>query len=99
MANSIEFQVSTVGLVIPFVITENNFPVSNALSATVVWHSSTGIRRQLTLVSPASAEWNWITSAHDFRTPRTEEGYLSVSYAQNVFYSSSFQVRVSPHLG
>jgi hypothetical protein len=93
----IQFQVSTVGLIIPFVFTENGAPISNALSAVVTWKSSTGAQRPLTLTSPISAEFQYVTTGHDFRSPRSEEGYCVVSFGPSIFFSSAFTVKVTGH--
>jgi hypothetical protein len=89
--------VSTVGLVIPFVVLDGGLPISNALSATVVWISQRGISRTLTLESPVSASFIYTTSAHDFRTPMTEEGYLAVRFPGSEFPTQPFTVRIHGH--
>lgn len=89
--------ISTVGLLIPFTITENGVPISNALSATVTWVAQDGRRRPLTLNVPASAEFIYVTSSWDTRSPHVEEGYLQVSFDSNVFFTSFFTMNVVPH--
>ena len=99
MAESdISFAVGTIGLVIPFVLTENGYPISNAASATVTWVSTNGQRRPLTLTTPISAVFTYTVSAHDWVSPRREKGYLLVSFGTNVYPSvSGFTVNVVPH--
>lgn len=98
MADSdLSFAVGTIGLVIPFVITENGLPISNAVSANVTWISSDGRQRALTLLTPISAVFTYTVSANDWRSPRREVGYLLVSFDTNVFPSvSTFTVHVLP---
>ena len=93
--SDISFALGTIGLVIPFILTENDTPISNATSATVTWISMSGQHRPLTLVTPASAVFTYTVSAEDWRTPRREIGYLLVSYGTNVYPSmSNFTVNV-----
>lgn len=99
----VSFIVSTVGLTIPFVITEPNemgsyVPISNALSATVVWKSNDGRQRALTLLTPVSAVFTYTVSARDWMTPRNEVGQCFVSYGANGFWTEQFTVRILPHL-
>jgi len=90
--------ISTVGLLIPFVLTDPiGTPISNALSANVTWISQDGKQRPLTLTIPASAVFVYTTSIADTRSPHHEEGYLAVSFGSNVFFTSSFTVNVLPH--
>lgn len=89
--------VSTVGLVIPFVVLDNGVPISNALSATVIWMSQRGIQRTLTLESPVSASFIYVTSAEDFRVPMTEQGYLAVRFTGAEFPTQPFTVRIHGH--
>lgn len=89
--------ISTVGLYIPFVLMENGVPISNAISANVIWISQDGKQRPLTLFVPASAEFGYVTSSRDTRTPHYEEGYLQVSFGTNVFTTSSFTVNIVAH--
>lgn len=99
--SEISFVVSTVGLVIPFSITEPNefgsyVPISNALSATVVWRSNDGRQRPLTLLTPVSAVYVYTVSARDWMTPHTEVGQCFVSYGTNGFWTQPFSVRILP---
>lgn len=95
--SQISFVVSTVGLQIPFVIMNEGQPLSNALSASVTWIGHDGRHRSLVLTSPVSSEFTYILSAHDFRSPIHTQGYLSVSFGTNIFYTSSFDVNVHGH--
>ena len=96
-SSDVSYAVSTIGLIVPFVITENGYPISNALSATVTWVAQNGVQRPLTLVTPVSALFIYQVALRDSRVPHTEQGYLQVSYGTNVFYTSSFTVNVVPH--
>lgn len=92
----ISFAMGTIGLVIPFVITENDLPISNAISAVVTWVASDGQRRPLVLLTPISAVFAYTVSANDWQSPRRETGYLLVSFGSHVFPSvSSFTVNVA----
>lgn len=97
--SEVSFVVSTVGLVIPFIVTDRGtgLPISNALSATVTWINQAGQRRPLLLESPISAVFTYTVSAHEFRAPRREVGRLYVSYTGGTgFWSvSSFTVAVN----
>ena len=93
----VSFPVSSVGLVIPFVVTEGGQPLTHPLSASVTWINNRGTQRHLTLESPVSSEWTWTTSAGEFRSPHQEEGYLVISYYTNVFYVGPFRVNVTGH--
>lgn len=93
--SDISFAIGTIGLVIPFILTENATAISNATSATVTWVAMDGHRRVLTLATPVSAVFTYTVSANDWRTPRREVGYLLVSYGTNVYPSvSTFTVNV-----
>ena len=96
--------VSTVGLILPFILTDPPLsaglpgnPISNAASASVTWITATGGRRGLALSSPTSAVFTYTTSMGDTRSPRLEEGYLEVTIGGAVFPTSSFLFRVIPH--
>lgn len=91
--------VGTIGLVVPFVITENGVPISNAVSCVVTWVSQDARLRPLTLNTPVSAEFIYVMSAWDTRAPHREEGYLRVSFDQNVYATSFFTVQIVPHFG
>lgn len=93
--SELSFYMGTIGLVLPFVVTEHGLPISNAQSATVTWLNNRGVQRHLTLTSPVSAEFCYTTSAGEFRTPHIEEGVLRVSFYTNVFYTSSFTTRIT----
>ena len=95
--SDVSFAVSTIGLIIPFVITDNGLPISNPLSANVTWIAQNGMQRSLTLLTPVSAVFTYQTTLKDSRLPHTEQGYLQVSFGTNVFYTSSFTVNVVPH--
>lgn len=91
----LSFAVGTIGLTIPFIVTENGSPISNAVSANVTWIGSDGQERHLTLETPISAVFTYLLSSGDYRVPRRETGYLLVSYGSHVFPSvSSFTVHV-----
>ena len=91
----LSFAVGTIGLTVPFIVTENGIPISNAISANVTWIASDGQRRPLTLETPISAVFTYVMSSGDYRLPRRETGYLLVSYGSYVFPSvSSFTVNV-----
>lgn len=101
--SDVSFAMSTVGLIIPFVITDGidasgmPIPISNSLSANVTWIAQNGVQRPLTLTIPVSAVFIYQVTLRDSRTPHTEQGYLQVSFGTNVFYTSSFTVNVAPH--
>ncbi len=93
--SDISFAVGSIGLVLPFILTENGVPISNATSATVTWIATNGQRRVLTLATPISAVFTYTVSAHDWLSPRRETGYLLVSFGGNVYPTvSSFTVNV-----
>jgi hypothetical protein len=106
----ISFAVSTVGLVIPFVLTEYTGvsdvygsaiyePISYAQSCVVTWIANNGVRRVLTLNYPASAVFTYTISQFDYQAPRRELGQLQVSVGPHVFWvASTFTVNVFPHL-
>ena len=104
MTAQVSFVVSTVGLTIPFAITEGvdvngiPMPISNALNATVTWISQDGRQRPLTLLTPVSAVFVYEMSAQDWRSPHYEQGQLRVSIGTAVFWTSSFTVQISPHI-
>ena len=101
----VSFPVSTVGLIVPFVLTNEGFSgnvgslVSNAISITsCVWISERGVRRALTLSQSVSATFTYTISAGDSRFPHVEAGYLEVVYGGNVFFGvSSFLMVVHQH--
>jgi hypothetical protein len=100
--SEVSFVVSTVGLTIPFVITEPNelgsyVPISNALSANVTWFSNDGRRRALTLMTPVSALFVYTVSARDWMSPHTEVGRCFVSFGTNGFWTGKFAVSIIPH--
>lgn len=100
--SELSFVVSTVGLVIPFSITEPNefgsyVPISNALSANVTWFANDGRRRALTLLTPVSAVFTYTVSARDWMTPHHEVGRCFVSFGTNGFWTGPFAVAVTPH--
>ena len=105
----VSFVVSTVGLVIPFTLTEFTgvsdiygsaifVPISYAQSATVTWINAQGVHRVLSLSSPPSAIFTYTISAFDYQAPKREEGQLMVSVGGTVFFSSKFFINVTPHL-
>ena len=105
----VSFVVSTVGLVIPFVLTEFAGvsdvygsaifnPISYAQSAIVTWISPNGVQRVLTLSSPTSAVFVYQISALDYQAPRREQGQLRVSVGVNVFFTGPFSVNIVEHL-
>lgn len=96
--------VSTVGLVLPFILTDPTSadgtagaPISNAQSATVVWLNQRGLRRNLTLSAAASATFTYIVSMGDTRSEHLEQGYLEVTIGGAVFLTSHFAFNVTPH--
>jgi len=96
--------VSTVGLVLPFILTDpaspdgtTGGPISNAQSAAVVWISHRGLRRNLVLSNPASATFTYVVNMVDTRSPHIEEGYLEVTIGGAVFLTSHFAFNVTPH--
>lgn len=91
--------VGTIGLVVPFVVTNYGVPISNALSCVATWVGQDGKLRPLTLAVPVSAEFIYVMSAWDTRAPHREEGYLRVSFSENVFNTSYFTVNISPRFG
>ena len=95
--SDVSYVVSTIGLIIPFCITDGGVPISNALSASVTWVAQNGTQRALTLTTPVSAIFTYQTTIKDARTPHREQGYLMVSFGVNVFYTSSFTVNIVPH--
>lgn len=93
----VSFVVSTVGLTLPFIITDGGAPISNALSASVVWHAEDGRRRTLALLTPVSAVFTYTVSARDWLGPRYETGRCFVSFGTNGFWTGTFSVHVAPH--
>lgn len=96
--------VSTVGLVLPFVLTDpalgwasTGLPISNAESATAVWINTQGFRRVLTFSNADSAVFTYVLSQQDTRSPHIETGYLEVTIGGAVFPTSTFVFRVNPH--
>lgn len=102
---AISFPVSTVGLVLHFVVTDapisagvmTGAPISNAVSANCIWINQGGKQRPLALGSPVSADFTYTVTINDSRSPHVEEGYLQVSFDTNVFYTSHFLMHVVPH--
>ena len=105
----VSFVVSTVGLVIPFALTEAIgvsdiygsaifVPISYAQSATVTWINAQGVNRLLTLSSPPSAVFTYQISAFDYQAPKREQGQLRVSVGTTVFFTNTFSVNVIPHI-
>ena len=106
----ISFAVSTVGLVIPFILTEYTgvsdvygsavyAPISYALSCNVTWIANNGTHRTLTLSNGPSAVFTYTISSFDYQAPRNELGQLRVSVGTNVFWvASMFTVNVFPHI-
>ncbi len=99
----VSFAVSTIGLLIPFVLVDpmvsgaDPVPISNPLSATATWISMNGRQRPLTLQTPASAVFVYTVSAGDSRTAHVEEGYIQLSYSTNVYSTSYFTMNVFKH--
>ena len=94
--------VSTVGLVLPFILVdpplENGVAMSNAQSVTAcVWITQEGIRRPLVLSNTQSAIFTYTVSMGDTRTAKSERGYLEVTIGGNVFPTSHFVFHVVPH--
>jgi hypothetical protein len=96
--------VSTVGLVLPFVLTDppvsaglQGVAISNAESATVTWINQAGFRRSLVLSNADSAVYTYILSLGDTRSPHAEQGYLLVDFGGTVVMTSAFTFVVHPH--
>jgi len=96
--------VSTVGLVLPFVLVDpplapatEGATISNAESAVVTWINQQGLRRALTLSYAASATFTYVLSMADTRSPHVEAGYLEVRFGTNVYPTSHFLLNVVPH--
>jgi hypothetical protein len=94
--------VSTVGLVLPFILVDppldDGVAISNAQSVTAcVWITQEGIRRPLVLSNTGSAIFTYTVSMGDTRTPKSERGYLEVTIGQAVFPTSHFVFLVTPH--
>ncbi len=96
--HAISLAQGTIGLVIPFVITDpgTSTPISNAGSASITWINPLNFRRPLVLSSVGSAVFTWTITAQDSRLARIEDGVLAISFGTNLFYSSSFQMSVHP---
>jgi hypothetical protein len=101
----VSFAVSTVGLIIPFALTDpvdsatgTASPISNAIAiTTAVWVSQSGKRRALVLSQPTSATFTYQISAADSRMPHIEEGYLEVVFADHIFFTETFRVNCYQH--
>ena len=99
------FYMSTVGLVLTFILTDHPLsaglpasPISNAVSiTTAVWISERGQRRPLTLSQAASATFTYVVVADDSRTPHVEQGYVEVTMGDSVFPTKHFAITVAPH--
>lgn len=96
--------VSTVGLVLPFVLVDSplsagmdGMPISNAESASVTWVNQAGLRRSLTFSNALSAVFTYVLSAGDTRTPHQEQGYLLVSMGTACYPTAPFLFRVVDH--
>lgn len=96
--------VSTVGLVLPFVLTDPvlaagmaGTPISNAASASVTWINQQGLRRVLAYSNETSAVFTYTLSAGDTRTAHQEQGYLVVSIGTAVYPTAPFLFRVVDH--
>ena len=100
----VSFAVSTIGLVIPFVLTDppisgfGAVPISNAtLVTSCTWLNNRGQGRILTLSQAVSATFTYVVSGYDSRVAHVEEGYLEVKFGTNAFYTSSFLMTVFQH--
>ena len=93
--------VSTVGLVLPFILVDpplvDAIAVSNAQSATCVWITQDGRRRPLAVSNAGSAVFTYTVSMGDTRSPKSERGYLEVTIGDTVFPTSHFVFLVTPH--
>jgi hypothetical protein len=96
--------VSTVGLVLPFVLVDPPVapatagePISNAESAVVTWINQQGLRRSLTLSYSPSAVFTYTLSMGDTRSEHQEAGYLEVRFGAAVYPTSSFLLNVVGH--
>lgn len=96
--------VSTVGLVLPFVLLDppasegvTGTPISNAESAVVTWINQQGVRRSLAYSNQEMALFTYALSMGDTRSPHIEQGYLQVSLGGAVYMTSAFLFRVVDH--
>ena len=99
MAEAFSCAVSTVGLVLPFLLYDPSLAdaLANAASVTAVWVTREGIRRPLTLSNAPSALFTYTLSMGDTRAPRTEIGYIEVTIGTTVVPTSHFTFLVRPH--
>lgn len=95
--------VSTVGLVVPFILTDpalsgaSALPISNAGSVTCTWMNPYGVARALTLSQTLSATFAYTLSTGDTRVPHLEEGWLRVSLGSATYFTSAFTMIILPH--
>ena len=98
--------VSTVGLILPFVLLDaathtgtQGAPISNAASVeSIVWINTQGHRRVLTYSNEISAVFTYTLSAGDTRSPHAETGYLEIQFGGGVLVmTSQFTLNVTPH--
>ena len=102
--NAFSFAASTIGLVLPFVLTDPpsaagtlGVPVSNALAMGVTWITLDGRMRPLRLSAATSAVFTYVVSAGDSQTAHFEEGYLQISIGTTTVFTSTFTMRIVPH--
>lgn len=96
---TITIPVSTVGLVIPFVLTENAVAVSTASAMSVTWISHDGRQRPLSLLCAASAVFSYVVSGSDSARLGLSRGYLQVSVGTQIYFTAShFTWEVVAHL-
>lgn len=96
--------VSTVGLVLPFVLVDMPLSagmagevISNSASASVVWINQQGLRRVCVFSNEISAVFTYTLSSGDTRVAHQEQGYLQVSIGTAVFNTNKFIFRVIDH--
>lgn len=94
--------VSTVGLVLPFILVDpplaDAIAISNAVSvAAITWITQDGRRRPLTASNATSAIFTYTLSMGDTRSPRSEIGYLEITIGETVFPTSHFTFVIRPH--
>ena len=101
MSEAFSCMVSTVGLVLPFILVDpplaDAVAISNATSVTAVWLTHDGRRRPLVASQVGSAVFTYTLSMGDTRSPRSELGYLEITIGATVFPTSHFTFLVRPH--
>ena len=70
-------------------------PIPDANTATVTWVAANGQRRLLSLVTPASAIFGWVTSAGEMNRAHSETGRCYVQPASGGgYYTQPFVITV-----